>query len=130
MAGFFFLLCALGVLLGLGLGLIQWAVVGVLLAAGVAAMLFHREGRPHELNSDVWDRDPEKRVRNLRLKTEAWRAGKPYTNPDELERMRAACEAAKTAPYSSPPSANPNPVRSGHWVRRHPMRAPVWEEYR
>jgi hypothetical protein len=115
-------------LLGLGLGQIQWAVVAVLFALGVAAM-FHRGGKPHQLDVDVWDNDPEKRARNLRLKTEAWRKGMRYTNPDELERMQAECELAKSNPYltsSTMPTPDAGPAKRRRLVRDHPMRAPHW----
>jgi hypothetical protein len=130
MGKFLTVVCGLTLLAGVALGHLQMAGVAVV-AVIFVAVAFSRGEKPGELDPDVWDKDPVKRARNLKLKTEAWRAGKPYTNPDELERFVAACEAAKAKPYSAPRAVvKPAPVRRGGWVRRHPMRAPVWEEYR
>lgn len=82
--------------------------------------------KPTELRSDIWDADPEKRARNLKLAIAAWKTGGPYVNPDAEVRALAALRSARsqsvhTGPY---PIANPNqnaepPARRPH---SNPMR--------
>ena len=83
--------------------------------------------RPTELNPDIWDRDPAKRERNLRLALEAWKTGKIYVRPIDPEEFEARGRLASMA--SPIRIADPNgdePER--RLVRCCPMHKPHWED--
>jgi hypothetical protein len=106
--------------------------MALLIAFGVLGLLLHWSSayfdKPRELDPDIWDADPEKLARNLKLATEARRAGKPYMNPDVIESIYARHAAAQATPFASkdyePPPIEPRPRRL---VRRHMMDKPHWE---
>ncbi|MBA2587190.1 MAG: hypothetical protein H0U98_01040 [Alphaproteobacteria bacterium] len=97
----------------------------VLLAVGavVLALAIFPKDKPTELDADVWVADPEERARNLKRKTEAWRAGQAYFSPAAIAKIEADCTAARERPFS-PTDFVPAPVQRAPAapVRRHPMR--------
>jgi hypothetical protein len=101
----------------------------VVLAAGVLVLVFFFADRdkPTELAPDVWVADDEERALNLKLKTEAWRAGRPYFGPGALAKIEEDCAAAQSKPFAphdfKAASPEPSPKRL---VRRHPMRPASW----
>jgi len=102
----------------------------VLLAVGalVLWLIFGNGDKPTELDSDVWMPDPEERAANLKLKTEAWRAGRAYFSPAAIAKIEADCAAARARPFTPTDFkvavSESSPRRL---VRRHPMRPATWE---
>lgn len=94
----------------------------------VAAALFSGGDRPTELDPDVWVPDPEERAANLKAKTEAWKAGRPYVSRAELARWQANFDAARSQPWATEPvKAAPREERPRRLVRCCPMHKPHWE---
>ena len=102
--------------------------LAVLVQAVALLALFVGGDKPTELDADVWDADAETCARNLKLKIEARKAGKPYMNPAAAAKIEADCAAAKARPFRADDfKAAPREEGPRRLVRRHPMRPATWE---
>jgi hypothetical protein len=93
------------------------------LGALVLWLIFGNGDKPTELDARIWVADPAERMRRLADAIAAWRAGRTYISPEELE--RSAYRGSAVGPVVI---ANPNAeARHRSLVRCCPMHPPHWE---
>lgn len=97
-------------------------IVLLVFGAFVVAVILGGDDKPTELDADVWVADDAERAQRLAAKAAAWRAGRGWISPEELERL------TYRGGGSSITVTNPNDVRPARrLMRRHPMRPATWE---
>jgi hypothetical protein len=100
-------------------------VIWIILAIAVVFTVMARYGdKPTELQADIWDADPDKRARNLKLAIAAWRIGRTYINPDRVHDIMTRAGAASGPIVIATPNAEERPRRL---VRCCAMHKPHWE---
>jgi len=106
-------------------------VIEILLANfllfGLIRLIADFNDRPSEFDPDVWSADPEERAANLKAKTAARKAGKPYVSPTQLARREAIYIAPRSAHMESPVKPAPQSDPPRRLVRCCPMHKPHWE---
>ena len=99
---------------------------------GVIRLIGGPADRPSEFDRDIFCADDEERAKRLKVATAAWKAarkaGKPYVNPYELERLEADHRASRSSSWTpTPAGTTKQEEQPRRLVRCCPMHKPHWE---